>query len=91
MVVGRDTKHAWSRVLMNNFSGRNYNVTFVAVVEMSSVKLVWALVRIRRFPSQHGDQKTHVSKPARNLRSTLSIILQRMNVFTPYYSRFRSK
>ena len=35
--------------------GRDYNVTFAAVMEMSSVKLILALARIWRVPAQHGD------------------------------------
>ena len=35
--------------------GRDYNVTFAAVMEMSRVKLILALARIWKVPTHHGD------------------------------------
>ena len=35
--------------------GENYGITFAAVIDMSSVKLIFALARKWKVPAKHGD------------------------------------
>ena len=35
--------------------GVNYGVTFAAVIDMSSVKMIFALARKWKVPAKHGD------------------------------------
>ena len=52
--------------------GRDYNVTFAAVMEMSSVKLILALARVWRVPAQHGDIPNAYVKADKNRSLTFS-------------------